>query len=95
MKRFYIIGFLTSLFIAAIVSPFACNWEDGFERVVAANGLEPAAGEPAIEAPVPGYVFPYVENEYVSTGFAGAFGASLTFAGLFGFGFLLTRLRKK
>jgi cobalt/nickel transport protein len=95
MKRFYLIGFFVSISLAAVLSPFACSWRDGLERVAADYGFESAGEEPAVEAPVPDYEFPYVENEYLSTALAGGVGTSLVFAGLFGFGFIITRLRKR
>lgn len=95
MKRFYLIGFFASVFLAVVISPFACNWKDGFERVAANYGFEIAGEEPTVEAPVPDYEFPYVENEYLSTALAGGVGTSLVFAGLFGFGFIIARLRKR
>lgn len=96
MTRFYLTGLALSLFLAVIISPFACNWEDGLEKVASDIGFAAAADEETlIESPIADYSVPGVGNELVSTAIAGAVGTSLTFAGLLGFAVIVKKFRRK
>jgi hypothetical protein len=96
MRRFYLMGLAVSLFLAVIISPFACGWEDGLEKVASDIGFTAAADEePLIGSPIADYSVPGVGNELISTALAGAVGTSLAFAGLFGFAFIITKFRRK
>jgi hypothetical protein len=96
MKRVIFSGLAISLFIAIIISPFACGWHDGLERVAVDNGFEEAAvEEPHLAAPLPDYAIPGFKNEILSTALAGAIGTLLCFGAVSGTVILLIFRREK
>lgn len=73
-------GLLISLGLALFVSPFACAWPDGLERVAAVLGFaHRAAGQPLMSAPMPDYRLPWVRSAPLATSLAGAAGTILVF----------------
>jgi cobalt/nickel transport system permease protein len=69
-------GLTVSLALAVFVSPFACKWPDGLERVAERIGLEPSR---LTIAPLEGYVFPGLGGHFSTTSLAGALGTLLAF----------------
>ncbi len=95
MKRFWLYVLLLSLFLAIFISPFACGWYDGLERVAVDKGFEESARDNPFDSPLPDYGVPGVNNSIVSTAAAGAMGTLLTFALVSGAALLLSVARKK
>jgi cobalt/nickel transport system permease protein len=70
-------GLLITLGMALFVSPFACHWPDGLERVAGAIGFaHRAAGSPA---PMADYKVPWIKSAPLGTSLAGAAGTALVF----------------
>ncbi len=53
-----VLGLAASLALGLFVSPFACPWPDGLERVVERLGIEPSRAILSAPAPLRGYTFP-------------------------------------
>jgi cobalt/nickel transport system permease protein len=51
-------GLAAALALALFVTPFACPWPDGLERVVERLGISPSQARISIPAPLRGYVVP-------------------------------------
>ena len=82
-------GLLVALGLALFVSPFACPWPDGLERVAAKLGFaQPAVAPSLIHAPFPDYQLPGLGESGWSTAAVGAFGTLVAFA----FAWVLARL---
>src|SRR5262249_34958611 len=79
------LGMATSLGLALFLSPFACKWPDGLERVAERAGIEPAAAL-LTAAPMRGYTIPGVTSSLVSTSIAAAAGTLLVFGLSFALG---------
>ena len=80
MKRFTWIALGVAVFLGVVISPFACGWLDGLERVAEDKGfLERGEGEPLVSSPIPDYAFPGIAGEGWATAAAGAIGTLLTF----------------
>jgi cobalt/nickel transport protein len=95
VKAFIWITLAAAVFLAVVVSPFACGWLDGLERVAEDKGfLSRGEGEPLVRAPIPDYAFPGLADGGWATAAAGAVGTLLTFAVAFGMGAALRRRRK-
>jgi cobalt/nickel transport protein len=92
MKRWVIIGLLTSIGLAVFLSPFASQLPDGLERTAEVlRFLEKGEGREIIASPMPDYNIPFIKNEFVSTSFAGLCGVLLTFFAAFLIGILLKK----
>jgi cobalt/nickel transport system permease protein len=74
-------GLLCAFGLAVFVSPFACPWPDGLEKVAAVLGFahRAAAAGQVVRAPVPDYLFPGVSSAGVATAIAGAIGTVVAF----------------
>jgi cobalt/nickel transport system permease protein len=73
-------GLLLSLGLALFVSPFACAWPDGLEKVAAALGFaHRAASHPLVPAPMADYRLPWIRSAPLATSLAGAAGTVLVF----------------
>ena len=82
-------GLIAALGLALFVSPFACQWPDGLERVAAALGFEHrAVATPLLPAPIPDYAVPGISSAVAATALAGAIGTVL----VFGLSLLLARV---
>ena len=74
-------GLLISLGLALFVSPFACPWPDGLERVAGALGFEHrAAGQPLVPALMPDYQLGGMHSATFATSLAGVIGTIIVFA---------------
>jgi cobalt/nickel transport protein len=95
MKRFTWPAVGVAVFLGVVISPFACGWLDGLERVAEDKGfLARGEGEPLVSSPIPDYAFPGLADGGWATAAAGAVGTLLTFAVAFGMGAALRRRRK-
>ena len=82
-------GLLLSLGLALFVSPFACPWPDGLEKVAGALGFaHRAVGQPLLSAPIPDYHLAGIKSAILATSLAGVMGTIIVFA----LSFLLARL---
>jgi cobalt/nickel transport system permease protein len=73
-------GSVAALGLALFVSPFACKWPDGLEKVAATLGFEhQATGKPLLAAPIPNYLLPGLKSPAVATALAGVFGTVIVF----------------
>jgi hypothetical protein len=95
MKRFWLYALLLSLFLAIFISPFACGWYDGLERVAVDKGFEDTARDNPIASPLPDYGVPGIRSDFLSTAAAGAIGALLTFGAVSGAALLLSLTKKR
>ncbi|ABB14139.1 MULTISPECIES: PDGLE domain-containing protein [Carboxydothermus] len=78
MKNKILIGLVTALLLALLLSPFASANPDGLDRVLKDFGLEERS-KTILVSPAADYVFPGIKNEKLATGVAGVFGTLLTF----------------
>ncbi len=91
MKAVYKV-LLIALLVAAVLSPLASSSPDGLERVATDLGfIDKGEGKNIIDALIPDYLFPGIENEAVATAAAGVLGTLITFGAAYG----LARLVKK
>jgi len=74
-----VFGTLIALGLAIFVSPFACKWPDGLEKIAGKLGLGAHAAAP-LAAPIADYKLPGIGSLTVATSVAGAIG---TVAALF------------
>lgn len=74
-----VLGLAASLGLALFLSPFACKWPDGLERVVERVGLEPARVHLS-SAPLRDYTIPGLGDSFLTTSLAAAAGTLLVFA---------------
>jgi hypothetical protein len=72
------LGLAVSLGLALFLSPFACRWPDGLERVAARVGIEPSRMLLS-PAPLRDYVLPRAGGSPLSTALAVAAGTLLVF----------------
>ena len=75
-----LLGLVASLALAIFVSPFACTWPDGLERVAERLGLEPASVRLPFDAPLRSYALPSVPRSPWTLSMAAAIGTLLAFA---------------
>ena len=81
-------GLLVALGLALFVSPFACEWPDGLEKIAAKLGFEhQAVTTPLLAAPFPDYKLPWLGESGWVTAVIGAAGTLVAFA----FAWLLAR----
>jgi cobalt/nickel transport system permease protein len=73
-------GLASAFALALFVSPFACRWPDGLERVVERLGISPAQAQISMSAPLKDYVMPGLGG--VSTTAAAAFAGTTMVFGL-------------
>ena len=85
-------GLLFAVSLAILVSPFASPWPDGLEKVAGDQGfIHLSQVKPAIQSPIPDYLWPGLRNERISTAIAGATGTIMLFALALGLGYLLKK----
>ncbi len=95
-RKFYIAGFMVSLFLAGVVSFYASSDPDGLERVAEDIGfIETAKDHSNADGTLADYGVKGIENERASVGVAGVIGVIGT-AVVAGVGFkLIARKPKK
>ena len=73
-------GLLVALGLALFVSPFACEWPDGLEKIAAKLGFEhQAVTTPLLAAPFPDYKLPWLGESGWVTAVIGAVGTLVAF----------------
>jgi cobalt/nickel transport system permease protein len=80
-----VLGLATSLGLALFLSPFACKWPDGLERLAQNVGLEPRQAQ-LTSAPLRDYLIPGVKSSLLATSLAAAAGTLLVFGLSFALG---------
>jgi cobalt/nickel transport protein len=95
-RKFYIVGFIVSLFLAGVVSFYASSSPDGLEKVAQDIGfIETAKDHTNADGTLADYGVKGIENERASVGVAGVIGVIGT-AVVAGIGFkLIARKPKK
>jgi cobalt/nickel transport system permease protein len=86
---FVLLGMPVSLALALFVSPFACTWPDGLERVVERLGIEPSRAKISLAAPLQGYGLPGLGGSLVGTSIAAVVGTTLVFVVCLAIGYVL------
>ncbi|HEX4448102.1 MAG TPA: energy-coupling factor ABC transporter permease, partial [Polyangiaceae bacterium] len=74
-----VLALVPSVGLALFVSPFACRWPDGLERVVERFGIEPARAR-LVAAPLGDALGPGTGGAFWRAGLAGVAGVLLVFA---------------
>jgi hypothetical protein len=85
----YIKAIILTLIFLAVFTPLASNFPDGLEQV--AVTLEIEEHDPVWKGLMPDYTLPTIENPYISTFVAGAFGVFLVLSVAFILGIVMTR----
>jgi hypothetical protein len=75
-----VLGLVAAAALGLFVSPFACAWPDGLERVVERLGVEPSRAILSAPAPLRGYAIPGLHAGVPSTSLAALAGTLLVFA---------------
>jgi cobalt/nickel transport system permease protein len=76
--EFLAFGLIVALGLAIFVSPYACSWPDGLDKVAHKFGFEGRAAT-LIKTWIPDYKMPGVTSEGVATAIAGAIGTAVMF----------------
>lgn len=74
------LGLIASLALTLFVSPFACAWPDGLERVVERLGIRPAHLQLHLRSLLRDYAIPGLGRSFLSVSVAAAAGTLLAFA---------------
>lgn len=74
-----VLGLAAALGVALFLSPFACPWPDGLERVVARLGVEPARARVSLPVPLRDYTIPGLTGSLWAPSLAAAAGTLLVF----------------
>ena len=91
-KREIVIGLAAALAIALFLSPVASSWPDGLDRVAKDLGFfEKGEGAEVLQAPIPDYKIPGLDNEGFSTALSGTLGTLAMFGIGFGVACVLRR----
>lgn len=91
-KRDIILGLLIAVILALFISPFASQRPDGLEKVAEDRGfIEKAEGKPAINSPIPDYVWPGIKSDKLATSVAGIAGTLIVFLAGYGIAALLRK----
>jgi cobalt/nickel transport system permease protein len=74
-----VLGLSASLALALFVSPFACTWPDGLERVALRLGIEPSQALISVPSPLRGYALPGLQGLGIATSIVAVLGTLLAF----------------
>jgi cobalt/nickel transport protein len=85
----YIKAIILTLICLAVLTPLASDFPDGLEKVAETLGIE--EHDPAWKGLMPGYTLPTINNPYISTFVAGAFGVFLILSVAFILGIVITK----
>jgi cobalt/nickel transport system permease protein len=88
--EFILFGLIIALGLAIFVSPYACSWPDGLDKVAERFGFAERAGA-ALKTWFPDYKVPGVSSEGLATALAGAIGTVI----MFGLAWIVGRLLVK
>ncbi|MGB9839995.1 PDGLE domain-containing protein [Thermovenabulum sp.] len=80
IKKVWVYILFAALVIAALLSPFASSLPDGLERVSSNLNFEEKAVQGLIPSPFSEYRVSFIQNDYISTAFAGTLGTLAVFA---------------
>ncbi len=83
-------GLIVALGLAIFVSPYACSWPDGLDKVAEKFGFDGRATT-FIHAWIPDYKLPGISSAGIATAIAGAIGTLLMFAFAWAIGRLLVK----
>jgi cobalt/nickel transport system permease protein len=87
------LGLAASVGLALFLSPFACRWPDGLERVVERLGIEPSRARVLVPAPLRDYTIPGLKGSIWAASFVAAGGTLLVFGLCWAIGFWLAPRR--
>ena len=76
--EFLAFGLVIALGLAIFVSPYACAWPDGLDKVARQFGFEGRAAM-LIKTWIPDYKMPGISSEGIATAVAGAVGTLIMF----------------
>ena len=76
--EFLAFGLVVALGLAIFVSPYACSWPDGLDKVAEKFGFG-AHAKTLIHAWIPDYKMPGISSEGIATAIAGAIGTLIMF----------------
>jgi len=76
--EFVLLGLVIALGLAIFVSPYACSWPDGLDKVAGKFGFEERAST-LIKTLFPDYKIPGISSEGIATAIAGALGTLVMF----------------
>ena len=76
--EFLAFGLVIALGLAIFVSPYACAWPDGLDKVAQQFGFEGRAAT-LIKTWIPDYKMPGISSEGIATALAGAIGTIIMF----------------
>ncbi len=88
--EFMLFGLVVALGLAVFVSPYACSWPDGLDKVAQTFGFQGRASV-FIKTWIPDYKMPGITSAGIATALAGALGTSI----MFGLAWLLGRVLVK
>ena len=73
-----LLGLVVALGLAIFVSPYACSWPDGLDKVAERFGFQGHATM-LVKTLIPDYKMPGVSSEGIATAIAGAVGTLIMF----------------
>lgn len=91
--EFLALGLVIALGLAVFVSPYACSWPDGLDKVAEKFGFVGRATT-IINSWIPDYKIPGISSKGIATAIAGALGTVIMFGFAWVAGRLLVRERK-
>ena len=90
-RELAIYGLFVSLGMSILLTPLACSWPDGLEKVAGALGFaDRAAATPVVMAPLPDYTVPGIHSAVSATIITGLLGTLIAFVLAFALAHLLT-----
>lgn len=93
-NKWWIGGVVITIFMACVLSLFASPEPDGLERVAEDQEfMSKAEGQELIQAPIPDYAIPGIENEQLATALAGLVGVLIILGVTLGWTKILKRSR--
>lgn len=88
--EFILLGLIVVLGLAVFVSPYACSWPDGLDKVAEKFGFSGRVAV-TVKAWFPDYKIPGISSAAVATALAGGLGAAVMFGLAWGVGRALVR----
>jgi cobalt/nickel transport system permease protein len=88
--EFVVLGLVIALGLALFVSPFACSWPDGLDKVAETFGFHGRAAA-TVKTLFPDYKIPGIRSEGLATAVAGALGTLVMFGLACGVGRVLVK----
>lgn len=97
VKAFIWATLLISIFLAAVISPFASSWPDGLEKVAEDKGFLEKGETWAFwkSSPIPDYALPGLGESPLATSAAGIIGTLVVFAAAYGLALLIRPIKKR